>query len=119
MAEAAAPSAARGMAESQRAYSVGRSQTTSAVAGDTTAERFMQNSNQSRFSGGKTFYLNGETWVDSEVQKLSKAERVQLRVGTPEYLELGKQHPRVLPWLALGTNVHFAFQGKVYEVTNN
>jgi Ca-activated chloride channel family protein len=122
-AQAVAPSAARGRMEAQRRYGLAPAASPTGPVSlttqpaPTTAERLQSYTSQSQFAAGKTFYLNGEVWVDSEIQKHPAAEKVTLRVGSPEYLEFARKNPRALAWLAIGTQVHFYFGGKVYQLS--
>ncbi len=75
-----------------------------------------QISDQGRYVGGKTFFQNEEKWVDSELQKSTSAKRVKLQIGSPEYFDLLKNHPKATQWLALGAKVEFVLDGTIYEV---
>lgn len=69
-----------------------------------------------RHVGGRTFYQNGSQWVDAEVQKVQDQKPVTVQFGSPEYFELLRKHPEMAAWLALGTNVKWVWQGKIYEI---
>jgi Ca-activated chloride channel family protein len=69
-----------------------------------------------QFVGGRTFYQNGTAWIDSLVQKSPKAGRVTVKIGSPEYFDLVIKHPETAAWLALGKEVQFVLNGKVYEI---
>ncbi len=71
---------------------------------------------QSRYVNGRTFYLNQDVWMDSEIQKLKDAKRVRIEFGSPEYFDLLKKHPEALQWLSLGRNVQITLDGVIYEV---
>lgn len=70
----------------------------------------------SRFVAGRTFYLNGETWIDSELQKNSNLPRKRVQFGSPEYFELMRKNPDVVTWISLGRNLQFALAGNIYEI---
>ena len=72
---------------------------------------------QSRFAAGKTFFRNGDKWIDSDVQKKTDAKRVRVQFGTQEYFDLLAKNPQAKSWLALGTNVEFTLGDTIYEVT--
>lgn len=78
--------------------------------------RVTQYSQQSQFVSGKTFFLNGNQWVDSAVQKASDAKHVRIQFGSQDYFELIANKPQVTPWLAVGQNLQFVWQGTVYEI---
>jgi Ca-activated chloride channel family protein len=71
---------------------------------------------QTRFVGGRTFFQNGEQWIDTEVQKRSAAKPVRVQFGSVEYFDLLKKYPQTLSWLALGRNVQFTLGEVVYEI---
>jgi hypothetical protein len=77
------------------------------------SDRYAQ---QSRFVGGRTFYLNNDQWVDSEIQKHPKAKRVRVQFASPEYFELMKKNPGALTWLSVGRNMHFLLGETIYEI---
>jgi len=78
--------------------------------------RVDQIAQQSRFVAGKSFFQNGEQWVDSEIQKTPDAKRVRVQFGSPEYFHLLKKNPNIVRWLSQGTSVQFVLAGTVYEV---
>jgi len=71
---------------------------------------------QSRFVNGRSFYQNGNQWIDSETQKLANARRVRVQFDSPGYFNLIKTEPKAAAWLALGRNVQFVLSGTIYEV---
>lgn len=75
-------------------------------------------SQQNQFVNGRNFFLNGKQWIDSTVQSQANAPRVQVKFNSTEYFAFLREHPTTAPWLALGQNVQFAFQGKVYEIVD-
>jgi len=71
---------------------------------------------QNRFVAGKSFYQNGEQWVDAEAQSLKDAKPVKLQFGSADYFALLAKHPASAQWLALGRSVQFVLLGTLYEV---
>jgi Ca-activated chloride channel family protein len=88
---------------------------TPALATATVARSMEQ---QSRFAAGKTFFQNGDRWVDSEVQKRQDAKRVRVQFGSKEYFDLVKQQPQSKVWLAQARNVEFVLGETIYEVVD-
>jgi Ca-activated chloride channel family protein len=82
------------------------------VVAETAARQYAE---QSRFVGGRTFFQNGNQWVDADVQKLKDAKPVRVQFGSPEYFDLLKKHPEAVEWLALGSNVQLVLDGRVYD----
>jgi len=81
------------------------------------SERVVRYSQQNRFVAGKSFFQNGDAWVDSDLQKVSAANRAQVKFGSPEYFKLLATVPQAARWLSLGRSVQFAHAGVIYEVT--
>ena len=73
---------------------------------------------QSRFAAGKSFFQNGDRWVDSEVQKRQDAKRVRVQFGSKEYFDLLRQQPNSKVWLAQARNVEFVLGETIYEVVD-
>jgi Ca-activated chloride channel family protein len=78
--------------------------------------RLVQYAQQSKFVGGKTFFLNDKQWIDSAVQKSANGKRVRVQFGSQEYFDLVANHPQAAPWLSLGTNVQFVMDKAIYEI---
>jgi Ca-activated chloride channel family protein len=123
-AEAPAPAIVSGNVEELRANSFNYSAvagagaaTNSVVAGAPVAMARKMEA-QSRFAAGKTFFRNGDKWIDADVQKKANAKRVQVQFGSPEYFDLLAQQPQVKSWLALGTSVEFVIGDTLYEVAD-
>jgi len=118
--------AARGNAPAAPLAQPGRSGTVSREAGgggysyELNAENSRKGADpyaqQSRFISGKSFFQNGEQWIDSEVQKAPNAKRVRVQFNSPEYFALLRKDSKVLAWLSQGRNVQFVFDGAVYEI---
>jgi Ca-activated chloride channel family protein len=78
--------------------------------------RVAQYTQQARFVGGRSFYQNGNQWIDATIQKLKNAKRVRVQLDSKEYFELLAKKPETAPWLALGQNVQFALNDIIYEI---
>jgi len=74
------------------------------------------NAGQGRFVAGRNAFQNGNQWIDSLAQKQPNARHVRIQFNSPEYFALAANEPKALPWLALGQNVQFVLNGKVYEI---
>ena len=72
---------------------------------------------QGRFAAGKTFFQNGDKWIDSDVQKNANAKRIQVQFGSQEYFDLAKR-PEAKSWLAQSRNVEFVLRDTIYEVVD-
>jgi hypothetical protein len=113
-----------GNTEAQRGFSysfsdarAGVAQTSAAFADTAKRETARAIHEQSRFAAGKTFFRNGDKWIDSDVQKKANARRVQVQFGSQEYFDLIAKQPQAKSWFALGTTVEFTVGDTVYEVT--
>ena len=70
----------------------------------------------SRFVNGRTFWQNGNAWVDAQVQGQKRARVRQVKFGSKEYDALLGAHPEASAWLALGRNVQLVLGGEIVEV---
>jgi Ca-activated chloride channel family protein len=82
-----------------------------------TTARVVQYAQQQRFVRGRAFFQNGSQWIDSNVQAMPNARRVQVKFNSQEYFDLVAKHPHALPWFAVSRNVQVALDNTVYEVT--
>ncbi len=71
---------------------------------------------QTQFVAGRSFYLNGNQWIDANVQKMPQAKRVRVQFNSEDYFNLLAKEPQALRWLALGQNVQFSLGNIVYEI---
>jgi hypothetical protein len=98
-------------------YGGGVSQNAATATAGTVVTSSVPAGQQSRFVGGRTFFQNGEEWVDALVQKSPDARHVKLAFNSAAYFDFVANHPDARPWLALGQNVQFVLDGTLYEVT--
>ena len=117
-ADAAAPAGSGGALESRRALGLSTlpDRAPAASPADLSKERLIGYSQQTQFVAGKSFFQNGQQWIDSTVQKQSNAKRVRIQFGSAEYFDLVAQKPEVSPWLALGQKVQFVLGDTVYDI---
>jgi Ca-activated chloride channel family protein len=73
-------------------------------------------SQQTRFIRGRTFYQNGDQWVDALVQSRPDARRVQVKFDSDEYYALLVKHPDATQWLSVGRNLQLLLDDVVYEI---
>lgn len=76
------------------------------------------NSQQSRYINGRSFYQNGNQWVDANVQSKSGARMVQVKFNSPEYFSLMAKHPDMPQWLSLGRNVQVVLGDAIYQIVD-
>ena len=88
----------------------------SSFDGRTEVGRVAQYTQLAKFVGGRSFYQNGNQWIDATIQKLKNAKRVRVQLSSKEYFELVARKPETVPWLALGQNVQFALNDTIYEI---
>ncbi|MBN1342711.1 MAG: VWA domain-containing protein [Phycisphaerae bacterium] len=70
-----------------------------------------------RTVGAKTFYREGETWVDSVYATAGerKPGTVKIALYSDEYFALARKHPDLGKYLAIGARVIVMLDGKGYE----
>jgi Ca-activated chloride channel family protein len=71
---------------------------------------------QARFVGGRSFYQNGNQWIDTNVQSAADAQRRRIQFNSQDYFDLVAKQPQIRAWLALGRNVQFVWDKMVYEI---
>ena len=54
--------------------------------------------------------------MDGELQNNQSARHFRLHFGSPEYFNFAANNQGALPWLALGRNVQFVWNGAIYEI---
>lgn len=81
--------------------------------GRTSAPGTPQNIQQ--YVGQRTFQNDGGFWNETSVIG-SKDQAVRLEFDSKDYWDFVFKHPELKEVLALGTNVRFRHQGKIYEV---
>ncbi|MGE0709396.1 MAG: VIT domain-containing protein [Planctomycetota bacterium] len=64
---------------------------------------------------GRTFYLDGETWVDSEAGPRSDAWK-KVEAFSEDYFKLLREQPALGKFLALGNKLIVKIAGTVYEI---
>lgn len=112
----AAPSISGGdyaMQENTRAFS----HATPEPADKEVTQRYEQYTQQTRMVRGRAFYQNGAQWIDSSVQRLKNAKRVQVQFNSKEYFALMAKYPDAQPWLSVGRNLQLALDDTVYEIS--
>lgn len=72
---------------------------------------------QSRYIAGRTFFWNGDRWLDALVQEQQPGTpRRQIALASPEYLELLRQHPEMRAWASLGGQIEFVWGDRIIEI---
>jgi Ca-activated chloride channel family protein len=115
MAEAPAVAMASGRAEAMRnldAITVTAGPMPTMSDAPAASRRMDQYTQQQKFVNNRSFFQNGNLWVDAEVQQQQKAKRVRLQFSSPEYFAFAASNSAARPWLALGQNVQFVLNGK-------
>lgn len=69
-----------------------------------------------RFIKGRTFYWNGEEWIDSTAVEPADASVVSIKFGSEEYFDLIKKHPEATAWLSIGARVRLKINDKIYLI---
>jgi len=68
-------------------------------------------------AGNRTFYFNGDVWIDSRFN--GKKDTVKIEYMSEGYFEFLKKHPSCGRFLALGSRVIFECEGTFYEITDS
>ena len=71
---------------------------------------------QVRHVAGKTFFFNGEKWVDTETQTRKDQKKVTLDYLSDDYFRLLKEKPAIGKFLAVGESLLLSYEGVTYEI---
>jgi Ca-activated chloride channel homolog len=82
----------------------------------TAAGRLLQYTQQTQFVQGRSFYQNGNQWIEARIQKMPNANKVRVQFNSTAYFDLAARHPQALAFLALGQNVQFVLDETIYDV---
>lgn len=69
-----------------------------------------------KYIGNKTFYLQRETWADSEYKKGQKT--IKIKYLSQQYFALLKPNPELGKYLAVGDNLIVVIKGKAYQISD-
>jgi Ca-activated chloride channel family protein len=69
-----------------------------------------------QFVAGRSFYQNGNQWVDTKVQTLKGQTPQRIKFNSEPYFALLARYPKLAPVLALGPNLQFVHDGEVIEI---
>jgi len=76
------------------------------------------NQQNARFIANRTFYQNGATWIDAQVQDQRQRKHQKVKFNSDEYFALMKQNANVAQWLSLGPKVQLVLGDTVYEISD-
>ena len=82
---------------------------------DTAAARHLV-SQQARFVRGRSFYRNGDEWIDARVQGRPEARVVEVQFNSNDYFALLRRHRHAANWLSVGRKVKLLLGDVVYVV---
>jgi len=71
-----------------------------------------------RYVEGKTFYRDGERWIDAQVEVGAEAKAVKIKFASDEYFKLLRDRPQAKAWLSLGRSVVVLIEGKVCRIVD-
>ncbi len=107
--------AARSTKALESAQQVGASERASRIARGKRSGRSQADAR--RVVKGKTFYRRDKTWVDAKALALDDPRKVEVTLGSEEYLALFQKHPNAADWLSVGKRVKVVIDGVLYVVT--
>ncbi|MEJ2664002.1 MAG: hypothetical protein P8107_08155 [Spirochaetia bacterium] len=65
---------------------------------------------------GRAFYNSGTDWIDSNLQLNKNLPVKHIRFAGKEYFALLSKNPKAAEILALGKNVQFVMNNRIYEI---
>jgi hypothetical protein len=64
---------------------------------------------------GRAFYLNSNTWIDSQIQNQKTESTKKIQFGSEEYFKLSREK-YLNEFLSLGKNIRFVHNNILYEI---
>ncbi len=77
----------------------------------------IRNNHQNQFVANKSFTNESGVWTDSEYVAASTMQVISIKFASDEYFKLVQSNREFAPYLALGEQVVFVWNGRVYRVT--
>jgi Ca-activated chloride channel family protein len=65
---------------------------------------------------GRAFYNSGDNWIDSNLQLTSDLPVERIQFASKKYFELLKNNSEAAQILALGRNIQFVMNNRIYEI---
>jgi Ca-activated chloride channel family protein len=65
---------------------------------------------------GRSFYQTQNIWIDIKIQETKSKNKDTIKFASKKYFELLKKYPKLAQILALGKNIKFVFNNKIYEI---
>lgn len=65
---------------------------------------------------GRAFYNSGTFWNDSKLQAEQNLDTVRIQFASSKYFDLIEEEPDSVEFLALGRNVRFVMNNRIYEI---
>ncbi|MCO6510364.1 MAG: VWA domain-containing protein [Aridibacter famidurans] len=77
---------------------------------------FLGQTETNRFVGTKNFIKDNEVWTDTAFDESKRLPEIRLKFGSEEYFNFALGNPSAARYLAIGKNVTFVLEGRVYYV---
>lgn len=65
---------------------------------------------------GRAVYQTDKFWIDSAIQQIRKVKVNRIKFASQKYFDLLKKEPEAALFLALGKNVRFVINNRIYEI---
>jgi len=69
-----------------------------------------------QMNNGRAFYLNDKIWIDELVPQNENLKTEKIEFASEEYFELLNNVPEVYNYLAMGNNIRFVANNRIYEI---
>ena len=74
---------------------------------------------QVKLVNGRSFYQNGNVWLDGTLQSNQNLQKRQIKFNSDEYFALLREHSDAAAWFALGSEVDVVIGDTLYSVREN
>ena len=65
---------------------------------------------------GRAVYNSGKFWIDSKLQAQKMGKIIRIKFASEKYFNLLKEEPETAQFFALGRNLKFSLNNKIYEI---
>ena len=111
-----AVAAARASAELKQARTAGATRAAFRESQYPAKDEAKRVAQETRLIAGKSFYQNGDEWIDSEAQALEDPTPIEIEFGSERYFELMAASTETAQWLSVGDTLQVVIDGRLYKI---
>ena len=105
------------MSVQQNAMKENRSLGGSSRKKDAEEQVIVRNTDSDRFVANRSFYRQGNVWMDSDFKSEQKLPETNIKFASDEYFDLINREKGIAQYFAIGEEVVVVWKNRVYRVT--